>query len=465
MLKISKNKILLLVGSLVVIALFILSPLPKILAQTAMSVTGYSWSDGIGWIGMGSDSGGNVAVDPTTGNFSGYAWSDHIGWVNMAGVKVPVSGGKPVANSDVTGNAQVCSVLSAGCAGSLVADDLRGGWDGVLSMYNVKVGNDGKTLSGYAWSDLNTMYVDLTGLVTEVAPVTTYSLSVTRVAGDTTGVVSVSPVDINKTNVYPQTPVTTVTLTAKNSAASPVPTCWTVDGTPVVVAAAPASSYTVTMSDSHAVVVGCASVAPVGCETNPSLCGCSGTGCVIPTCLGGSCSCGSLANCDCTGTPQAGYSCTEDTDTSDITNISIVTGSVSLNTPGIRFFKADALSYARPSDPFTVKIEGGGPNYSIGFDWAHAVNQSSGGSAFPLSCVNSIRVISASGSCNGSNVAGEVAAIAGDGSYRLCFIDKCLNTATGLSKLNGVWTVLLTNNGTAVDGLTTKLNFNDTRHY
>ena len=60
------------------------------LAGVSDNVTGYAWSENIGWIDFNctnlsscvtSDYG--VNVDPVTGNMSGYAWSENIGWIRF----------------------------------------------------------------------------------------------------------------------------------------------------------------------------------------------------------------------------------------------------------------------------------------------------------------------------------------------------------------------------------------------
>jgi hypothetical protein len=58
-------------------------------APGSKNVSGWGWSDTIGWISFNSTNDGSsynygVDVNFTTGNFSGYAWSDNIGWINFA---------------------------------------------------------------------------------------------------------------------------------------------------------------------------------------------------------------------------------------------------------------------------------------------------------------------------------------------------------------------------------------------
>jgi hypothetical protein len=58
------------------------------LAGSSQNVSGFAWSETIGWVSFNSTSGGGgidygVHVDPTTGVFSGFAWSEIIGWISF----------------------------------------------------------------------------------------------------------------------------------------------------------------------------------------------------------------------------------------------------------------------------------------------------------------------------------------------------------------------------------------------
>jgi hypothetical protein len=137
------------------------------------TMSGYAWSGGaspdasgvsggVGWISL---SGGS---DPCTsqsygldidgsGNISGYAWSENIGWIQFGGLSsFPVGPGTQSVNSRIVGNA------FQGWARALAyADAQAGGWDGWISLagtgYGVTVA--GTALAGYAWGD------DVMGLI------------------------------------------------------------------------------------------------------------------------------------------------------------------------------------------------------------------------------------------------------------------------------------------------------------
>jgi hypothetical protein len=123
-------------------------------------ITGYAWSDGIGWLDLNCSNsnmcatnnfGLSVAAD---GTITGYAWSDNIGWVSAN-------------SSDLSGcPSGTCSarITSGALAGWLKAvsggSAQSGGWDGWISLsgsspsYGPIVGGSG-TMSGYAWGDTN----------------------------------------------------------------------------------------------------------------------------------------------------------------------------------------------------------------------------------------------------------------------------------------------------------------------
>lgn len=117
-------------------------------AQTEeASVSGWAWSNTIGWIDMSG-----VTIDGT-GHFSGYGWSDNIGWINFnpdgTTPENPTGGVVLKGDGTVTGWARA---VAGGTAGS-------GGWDGWIKMsddslgersYGVVVGESG-TFSGLAW--------------------------------------------------------------------------------------------------------------------------------------------------------------------------------------------------------------------------------------------------------------------------------------------------------------------------
>lgn len=127
-----------------------------VFAQT-QTLSGYAWSDNIGWISMSGPL-HSVAVNSGTGAFSGYAWSDNIGWISFNPADVvgcPSGACNPTLNVGtgvVTGWARACSGTNNGnCTGGSRTD----GWDGWISLrgtspdYGVII--EGSTFGGWAW--------------------------------------------------------------------------------------------------------------------------------------------------------------------------------------------------------------------------------------------------------------------------------------------------------------------------
>lgn len=115
-------------------------------------VSGYAWSENIGWIHFNPPLGG-VFLDDVTGNFSGYAWSENIGWVDFGPTSgypaAPNYGAKmDLATGFITGWAKA---VAGGSSGS-------GGWDGWINMngsspnYGVISNLITGDFSGWAWA-------------------------------------------------------------------------------------------------------------------------------------------------------------------------------------------------------------------------------------------------------------------------------------------------------------------------
>ncbi len=145
---------------------------PQLLeAATVAELTGWAWSENVGWFSVncatGGDSGGNICgtsnysidIDGATKELSGYAWSDNIGWIrfdNLLGCPDGTCDARVISNGtadggwELTGWARACSVFEVGCSGTVkpIDGDELGGWDGWISL-NCK--NDGNcATSNYA---------------------------------------------------------------------------------------------------------------------------------------------------------------------------------------------------------------------------------------------------------------------------------------------------------------------------
>lgn len=130
-------------------------------AGSQHNLSGYAWSDNIGWVSFnctnnGSCASGDYGVNvDAVGNFSGYAWSDNIGWVSFN-------------SSDVAGCPQSpCSVhldyntgAVTGWAKALAGTgtlNQAGGWDGWIALRSTQnpwrpsVSFGGRNGYGYSW--------------------------------------------------------------------------------------------------------------------------------------------------------------------------------------------------------------------------------------------------------------------------------------------------------------------------
>lgn len=436
-----KKIIFVLGGLMILLAITSILPLPKIFAQTtSIKVSGWMWSDNVGWFNSN-----NITIDPASGYWSGYAWSDHIGWINFSSISVPISGGK------VTGSAQACSVYASGCSGTLKSTSLLGGWDGKIEMTDVYwdktnnkfTGNSSRTAIPFAWGDLNVGWLSLSGLSTD-ASASNVTLSVVKTSTDSSGVNSVTPINIGSSGTYSLTsPATAVTLTAKNSTGSSVATCWTGCGI-TYSSSNKQATYTCTMDASKIATVGCA--IPTGdCGTDPSLCGCTGTSC-SSVCTGTSCNCTGVS-CDCDGTAVLPYTCSDiPSEEDNIQNVAITSG-VNGIFKGISYSRTGDITYPTESYPFTVTITNSTgvavTNKSLSFNW-------SGVSGFPTSCSLPTIAPVASNCSSGSTAV----TVTSGGKYKLCF-NQCLNTNNTGSRYNGTWYVpvlISGSNPTSVNG-------------
>ena len=129
---------------------FLILPGRSFSQGSGSSITGYGWSDSIGWISFdGSNYGLAVASD---GTVSGYAWSDNIGWISAN-------------SSDLSGcpSAPCSATLSHGAlSGWLKALSADSGWDGWISLSGSGYGPtlSGGNFSGYAWGSTNVGWLD-----------------------------------------------------------------------------------------------------------------------------------------------------------------------------------------------------------------------------------------------------------------------------------------------------------------
>ena len=76
---------------LIIGATFFIMPHSALSQGASASITGYAWSDTIGWIDLNCSNSGVCATNPfglsidSGGNITGYAWSDSVGWISANG--------------------------------------------------------------------------------------------------------------------------------------------------------------------------------------------------------------------------------------------------------------------------------------------------------------------------------------------------------------------------------------------
>lgn len=132
----------------------VLAILPGSVFSQTIALTGYAWSDTIGWISLNcsntsSCGTSNYAVSvATNGDLTGYAWSDNIGWIQFGNLSI---GAMPSGSGTTATNANFSNGAMSGWIRALSADSL--GWDGWISLkgsgYGVITTNG--VFGGYAW--------------------------------------------------------------------------------------------------------------------------------------------------------------------------------------------------------------------------------------------------------------------------------------------------------------------------
>ena len=156
-------------------------------AGTGDNVTGYAWSDTIGWISLNNLNTGDatsygVNID-STGTISGYGWSPNIGWVSFNASQLsscPSGTCAPTLNwttGTVSGWARACAGTSTGnCSSSTSRTD---GWDGWIQLSGLTVNTTTGDFSGYAWGSDVVGWVDFSGVNVGSPPAPTANITVT----------------------------------------------------------------------------------------------------------------------------------------------------------------------------------------------------------------------------------------------------------------------------------------------
>jgi len=115
-----------------------LLPTENVMAAT-QPVTGWAWSDTVGWVSFSStNTGGSpngvsygVYIDESDGSFSGYAWNDAIGWISFNALETAQCG----APAQIVGVPSNVTGEIVGYARALSGNTSQsGGWTGCLEL-------------------------------------------------------------------------------------------------------------------------------------------------------------------------------------------------------------------------------------------------------------------------------------------------------------------------------------------
>jgi len=153
-----KIKIFVLIG--IFGLLLFLQPAQRLWAGAGDNVSGWAWSENIGWVSFNNISGGGAVdyglnIDRPTGIFSGYAWSENIGWISFNQSDLSGCPTSPCqAWIDPACYTDKCPV--SGWARALAYGD---GWDGWMrlndAVYQIEIDSTSSPaqFEDWAWSD------------------------------------------------------------------------------------------------------------------------------------------------------------------------------------------------------------------------------------------------------------------------------------------------------------------------
>jgi len=129
------------------------------------NVSGYAWSENIGWISFNCTNQGTcAAVDygvniEGNGKFTGFAWSENIGWIDFA------PAGPYPASPNYSARVNLATGEVSGWARALAHGN---GWHGWIKMrgpgYGVSIDTTTRKFSGWAWSDMVIGWISFRGL-------------------------------------------------------------------------------------------------------------------------------------------------------------------------------------------------------------------------------------------------------------------------------------------------------------
>ncbi|MBI2042472.1 MAG: hypothetical protein HYT21_01880 [Candidatus Nealsonbacteria bacterium] len=145
-----------------------------VLAGTGENVSGFAWSENIGWVSFNCTNTGScgssdygVDINDESGEFSGHAWSENIGWVSFNRSETGAPPAQPYQDGGLNyiakANLDTGEVTGWARALSYGAD-----WDGWVKLndtsYGVSVNTSNGDFSGYGWSDEIVGWINFSGL-------------------------------------------------------------------------------------------------------------------------------------------------------------------------------------------------------------------------------------------------------------------------------------------------------------
>ncbi len=165
-----------LIGTILVFPLLLLLlPLFSVFtfAGSSDNVSGWAWSEHIGWISLNSTNQASainygVNINPADGNFTGWAWSERVGWLSFQPTDVVgcPGGGSCQARLNFSTNQVI------GWA-RFLAGSGASGWDGWVSLNcvnqawcgtsNYKVTRSSSSLTGWAWGGVVVGWIQFSG--------------------------------------------------------------------------------------------------------------------------------------------------------------------------------------------------------------------------------------------------------------------------------------------------------------
>lgn len=136
------------------VAIIIVSP--KVNSGVGENISGYAWSETIGWISFNSTNEAGPSASygvqvAANGDISGYAWSENIGWISFNAGDVA---GCPSGTCSPALNRTTNAVTGWARALSPTSGVNTGGWDGWIRLTGLTIGGGGGTSCdwhGWAW--------------------------------------------------------------------------------------------------------------------------------------------------------------------------------------------------------------------------------------------------------------------------------------------------------------------------